>query len=295
MKMQQRSACPLCGRTDFTSFRRGTVRADDLRPADFRITDKRYGSCWNFSRCRTCGFVFSNPYVPAAELLSFYQELDDREYGSEAQGREKNFAIILRRLAKLGFRNGRLLDIGAASGIFMNLARRAGFTVTGIEPSRQLAQEAAERYDVHPYCGTAESYIAVERFDVVTLLDILEHLENPDSFMARVAELTTPGGMVVIVTPDIDSLAARLFGRRWWHYRTAHVNFFTLRSIEALLLRHGFAVRQRRRYAWHFSMAYLWTRLLPAPPAALQNLLKRVHLPLQLLDSWEIYAEKRND
>ncbi len=100
--------------------------------------------------------------------------------------------------------------------------------------------------------------------------------------------------MLVIVTPDIGSLAARLMGGRWWHYRAAHVNFFNRRSLERLLAAHGFEIALRKRFAWNFSAYYLLTRLLPfLKGKALQRPLKKLHLKLQLFDSWEVYARKK--
>jgi hypothetical protein len=100
--------------------------------------------------------------------------------------------------------------------------------------------------------------------------------------------------MLVIVTPDIGSLAARLMGGRWWHYRAAHVNFFNRRCLERLLNAHGFEIALRKRFAWNFSAYYLLTRLLPfLKGRALQGPLKKLHLQLHLFDSWEVYARKK--
>ena len=117
---------------------------------------------------------------------------------------------------------------------------------------------------------------------------------DPDPLMARVASLLTPGGLVVIVTPDISSLAARIVGRRWWHYRVTHLHFFNHRSLDRLLKKHGLEIVKSKRYAWHFTSYYLITRLFPwiKNRPSLQNLLKKVHLKLQLFDSLEIYARK---
>jgi 2-polyprenyl-3-methyl-5-hydroxy-6-metoxy-1,4-benzoquinol methylase len=187
-----------------------------------------------------------------------------------------------------------LLDIGAASGIFLNLARNAGYRVTGIEPSAALVADAEKLYGLNLFCGTVEQFVASEKFAVITLLDVLEHVTDPGALLASVDRLLAPGGMLVIVTPDIDSLAARIMGGRWWHYRVAHVNFFNRRSLEWLLAKNGFATVLRKRFAWNFSLYYLLTRLLPSRQGrALQKPLKKIHCKVQLFDSWEIYARKK--
>jgi 2-polyprenyl-3-methyl-5-hydroxy-6-metoxy-1,4-benzoquinol methylase len=288
------SHCPLCHSTDFDTDFAGTIPPGELRPADFRITDNRYGFRWQMSRCRHCRFVFSNPYLPAEQLETFYSALIDPEYSAEAAGRSRNFITLLKRLESLHPPGRRLLDVGAASGIFLNEARRVGYDIAGIEPSAFLVAEARRLYGIGLFCGTSEQFPFTGSYDIVTLLDIIEHLQDPSHFLERISSHMTPGGVLLIVTPDIDSLAARLSGRRWWHYRLAHINFFNLTSLRYLLEQHGFSIITCKRYAWNFSVHYLLTRIFPAVDRfpALQKVAKQVNFKLQLFDSWEIYARK---
>jgi 2-polyprenyl-3-methyl-5-hydroxy-6-metoxy-1,4-benzoquinol methylase len=277
-------------------FKKGTFDPASLRPGNFKITDSHYGALWTFFKCRDCSFVFSNPYIPDSAAVEFYSRLEDREYGAEAEGRSRNFKTILDRLKRLHPGNT-LLDIGAASGIFVHLARGYGYEASGIEPSVFLAGEAREKYNISLFQGTVDEFCKErpgERFSVVTLLDIIEHLVEPGAFMERVEELLEDNGLLVIVTPDIGSLAARVTGRRWWHFRIAHVNFFDRRSLARLLEKHGFEIASKKKYVWNFSLFYLVTRIFPSLKRgkALQNLLKGLHLKLPLFDSWEIYARK---
>ena len=254
-----------------------------------------------FFTCRNCSFVFSNPYVPEKDITAFYSQLQDKEYSSEAEGRSRNFTTILKRLKRLQpekENKNTLLDVGAASGIFPDLARQQGYDAAGIEPSEYLVKEAEERYGLQLFKGTIEDYLnryPDYTFSVITLLDIIEHVVEPEPFMQRVDDLLEDEGVLVIVTPDINSFAARLLGRRWWHYRIAHINFFNRESLEYLLTKHHYEILSRKKYVWNFSLFYLVTRIFPSlkHKKALQKLLKRLHLKLPLFDSWEIYARKR--
>ncbi len=299
MKLEKRSTCPLCHSKDTSNYRKSTFNPLEIGSENFKITDSHYGSVWDFSTCSNCGFVFSNPYVPEEHIIDFYSQLEDLEYSTEADGRAKNFEVILKRLQKLDKAGKSLLDIGAASGIFLDLARKApyDYDITGIEPSAMLVEEAKKLYNIELFQGTIENFVptAGQKFAVITLLDILEHLVNPDAFMEKISTLMEEKGILVIVTPDIGSLAARWAGQRWWHYRIAHVNFFNLKSLTYLLKNHGFEILMKKRYAWNFSLFYLVTRIFPAlkDKNTLQKVLKRVNLKLQLFDSWEIYAGKK--
>jgi 2-polyprenyl-3-methyl-5-hydroxy-6-metoxy-1,4-benzoquinol methylase len=294
MDFLKRNNCPLCRSEDIFLFKKGTFDPADLGVENFKITDSRYGSLWTFYRCKSCGFVFFNPYIPSGDIVEFYSQLEDKEYSAEAEGRAKNFKTILHRLETLN-PGKTLLDIGAASGIFLDLADRCGYRIEGIEPSAFLVQEAARLFGLKLHNGTVEEFNPGKRYAVVTLLDIIEHLVDPDAFMDSVDNLIEDNGLLVIVTPDVDSLAARLMGKRWWHYRIAHINFFNLKALRRLLDKHNFEIVKKKKYVWNFSLFYLLTRIFPALKGkkALQKTLKRLHLKLPLFDSWEIYARKR--
>jgi hypothetical protein len=113
--------------------------------------------------------------------------------------------------------------------------------------------------------------------------------------MTKLNHLIENNGFLVIVTPDINSLAARVSGSRWWHFRIAHINFFNRESLEYLLQKHDYEIILKKRYVWNFSLFYLVTRIFPSlkHKKPLQKVLKRLHLKLPLFDSWEIYARKR--
>ncbi len=294
MEFTRLDRCPLCNSDDLKIFKEGTINTETISAEDFKITDSTYGSIWDFSKCSSCSFVFSNPRIDEESLIEFYSKIEDKEYTDEWEGREKNFKTIIKRLKKMNVQGSSLLDIGAASGIFVKLAREEGYNAVGIEPSAQLVNEAKEKFGVDIIKGTVEDFDAREQFDIVSLLDLIEHVNDPESFLKKVSPQIRKGGVLVIVTPDINSFAAKLFGNRWWHYRTAHVHFFNLKSLTYLLEKLGFVIEKKHRFAWNFTFFYLITRIFPSlkRKRALQKTLKRLNLKLQLFDSWEIYARK---
>ncbi len=294
MEFTRLNRCPLCNSGDLEVFKKGTINTETINAEDFKITDSTYGSLWDFSKCNSCSFVFSNPRIDEKSLIEFYSHLEDKEYTDEWEGREKNFRTIIKRLKKMSINGNMLLDIGAASGIFVKLAAEQGYNAAGIEPSAQLVNEAKEKFGVDILKGTIEDFDPREQYDIITLLDLIEHVNDPASFLKKVSPLIRKGGVLVIVTPDINSFAAKLFGKRWWHYRTAHVNFFNLKSLTFLLEKLGFVIEKKKRFAWNFTFFYLITRIFPSIKGKkpLQKILKRLNLKLQLFDSWEIYARK---
>jgi len=290
------TACPACASADIRGYQKGTF-SGRLSQEEIKITDSQYGKTWDLSICTRCGHIFANPCPNAGYLTSLYSRVEDPLYDDEAAGRSKNFLRILRRLEKLIPEKGTLFDVGAVTGILLDLARRRGWEPAGIEPSSWAVKAAADKYRLGIIEGTLETAsLPQNRYAAVTMVDFIEHTPLPFEAVSKARAILRPAGILVLVTPDIHSRAARLAGRRWWHLRPAHLAFFSRESIDALLRRAGFSIVAERRYSWTFSAHYLLSRR-PALQAWLKkfgpaSFLKRIPIKLALGDSFEVYAIK---
>lgn len=290
------TACPACAGADIREYQKGTF-SGRLTQDEIKITDSQYGKTWDLSICARCGHIFANPCPDAEYLTALYGRVEDPLYDDEAAGRSRNFRRILHRLEKLVPEKGPLFDVGAATGILLDLARRRGWQPAGIEPSSWAVNLAAEKHGLGIIRGTLEAAsLPGEHYAAVTMVDFIEHTPLPFEAVSKAWTVLRPAGILVLVTPDIHSRAARLAGRRWWHLRPAHLAFFSRGSIDALLRRAGFSIVAERRYAWTFSAHYLLSRK-PALQAKLKDFrgasfLKRVPIKLALGDSFEVYAVK---
>ena len=193
-----------------------------------------------------------------------------------------------------------VLDVGAGTGMLVEEATRQGLDAVGVEPSRWLA-EVARRRGLNVLEGSLP-HPAVEgrMFDAGTIIDVIEHVADPVGLLKVCAASVRSGGGVVIVTPDAGSLTARLMGRRWWHYRMAHVGYFNFKSLRLALASAGLVPVRIRRASWFFEVAYLYARLrqyIPLPALersrgrAVSRLLA-IQVPVNLGDSLEIIARK---
>ena len=290
------TACPACAGVGIRGYKKGNF-SGDLTQDQIKITDSQYGKTWDLSICGDCGHIFANPCPTPEHLFSLYGRVEDPLYEEESAGRSRNFLRILRRLEKFIPERGALFDVGAATGILLDLARRRGWEPTGIEPSSWAVRAAADRYGIGLIEGTLETATLPEdRYAAVTMVDFIEHTPLPFEAVRKAQAILRPAGILVLVTPDIHSRAARLAGRKWWHLRPAHLSFFSRRSLDALLRRAGFSIVAERRYSWTFSAHYLLSRK-PALQARLKNMrpasfLKRIPIKLALGDSFEVYAMK---
>ncbi len=287
--------CPVCTSTDIVPFKKRTFDIGTLNENQIKITDSDYGKIWDLERCRTCTHVFANPVPSIPFIQSLYAKTVDPDYEEESLGRGKNFLRILASLEQIHPRKGKLLDVGAATGILMHLARENGWDTEGIEPSSWAVKMAKDKYGLTLKEGSLETAsLKSQVYTAVTLVDFIEHISHPVEALSKIHGALKPGGTVCLVTPDIQSLAARATGKGWWHFRPGHLAYFTKKSLLTLLERTGFRVLRWRRYAWTFSAHYLLSRIRPLkfllknPRIAL--FWKRVPIKLALRDSFEVYA-----
>jgi SAM-dependent methyltransferase len=276
--------CWVCGCARLEPVGRPGVDRGALEPALFRITDAGYGRTLPLARCRECGFV---QIADDLDPTPFYARMEDPAFDVLRPFR----ALQARELVgppPAGAPGARLLDVGAGSGALVEEALRLGWDAEGVEPSASLAAAGRARGLVL-HEGTLPLPGLRPPYEEVTLVDVVEHVTDPRALVAEIRPLLRPGGRLLVVTPDVESLAARLLGRRWWHYRVAHVGYFRPDTLDALLATSGFVLEHRRSPAWYFPLDYLWTRvatLLPfLPTSALPASLAKRTVRLQLGDS----------
>ncbi len=273
-----------------------------LQPEDLRITDSHYGATLALRRCSECGFIFAAA-GEVQSLLRLYEQLNDPDYVASEDTRVLQMRWLLARIRKERPAARSLLDIGAGTGLLVREARSLGFEAVGVEPSRSLVEAAIKNRQVELLQGTFPHLrLAGRTFDVITLVDVIEHVSDPVGLLRSCAAALAADGIVLVVTPDVRSLAARLLGKRWWHFRVAHVGYFSRNSLDALAAAAGLRSLRRFRAQWFFRVEYLAERLahyLPLGavnrrsrrPGMLGRLYQRI-VPVNLHDSTAIIFAK---
>lgn len=256
--------CNLCGQDDFSVHLPASIETfDDLTADAFRCTSVGYGSHAQIVRCNNCGYIYANPRWSDDHLLDAYTAVQDDTYVKERQGRELTFSKHLQAMEKrIGKANGRsLLDVGAYVGIFVETAVAAGWDAVGVEPSSWAAAEA-QKSGVPVIRGTQDSpELDGKTFDVVTMWDVIEHVDDPSGEMAKAYEKLKPNGWLVVHTMDVDSLAAKLLKSRWPWYMDMHIHYFSQRTMRQMLEQNGYEVVWSGVQGRYLTMSYLGTRV----------------------------------
>ena len=256
----------------------------EITGRSFAISDDHYGVTAAIYRCRVCGFMQCHDL---REVLPYYEQMEDETFDQMRLERSLQQRRLLEHVNRLK-KSGHLLDIGAGSGMLVEQAIAMGYQAEGVEPSYWL-QSRAMKLGLPVHRGTFPHPDLNPPYDVITMVDILEHLQNPIEILRAVREALKKDGIGMVVTPDAGSLMARFFGFKWWHFRVAHIGYFNRYNLLLALERAGLKVLRVAKPGWYFNADYLIDRFNRYLPEIFQlpvlTSMKKIIIPLNLLDS----------
>ncbi len=266
--MLEHVPCNLCGTDDYEIIY--PARYHEARPEAIMETFRSSGDeilVDQLVRCRQCGLQYLTPRLSSEVIIDGYSQGADEAFISQNAARERTFARSLENIEKLKPAKGRLLDIGTAGGAFLGVASCRGWEVLGCEPNRWMAEWGSDHYGIDIKAGTiSDLSLPDAEFDVVTLWDVLEHTPDPMAVLQECRRILKPGGLLVVNYPDIQSLVARLMGRKWVFLLSVHLYYFTPATLRAMLEKTGFRVTRFKRHWQSLELGYILFRMQPYIP-----------------------------
>ena len=237
-------SCPVCSSANRTHFASGH--------------DYELQTCcnkWNFWQCNECRTVWLDPRPALVELGVIYP----RNY--YAYNRSKKISPIARKgkelldwikfnsfLKQTGMPKS-FLDIGCGDGRYLDLFQRLGIAkdyIYGLDLSEEHVKRLRRRgYQVYQRRVEDCSEIRLGSIDLATMFPVIEHVADPVRVVRRIAEWLSPGGSLVVETPNLDSWDARLFKERWWggYHIPRHWTLFQASSLRRLFEECGLTVK----------------------------------------------------
>ena len=245
MEKKQNLSCPVCqGNSQF-------------------IFNKNEFDIYGCDNCQL-KFVWPRPQNLAAVYQQKYFIKNDSYsrfgYTNYNEDKEPMRSVFEQELQKLEQKiTGRkLFDVGAATGFFLDLAKKRGWQTAGCEISEYASQQA-QNQGHKIYQGSLASLALPADHDLITMWDVLEHVPDPVAQLNKANKILVKGGYLLINTIDADSCWARCWGKKWnMIIPPEHLNFFSRKSLDYLLLANGFVVEENRKLAKKFSLAYIF-------------------------------------
>jgi len=254
-------SCPVCGSG-------GCARYGTFRDEEYFTSDCLF-AYWH---CEGCGSLFLHP-LPVNRLAEIYPPNYYSYAGTSASviGWIKNrldarrFRACLRRIPG---RSLSVLDVGGGCGWMLDLIRAIDTRIVHtqvVDLDPRAGDEARARG--HAYsCVRIEEFESSRTFDLILLLNLIEHVESPRRVLARLSERLSPDGLILVKTPNHASLDARLFAKSFWAglHVPRHWTVFTKVSFGMLLrgtglLMDGFSYTQGGAF-WAASLLAAWHR-----------------------------------
>jgi 2-polyprenyl-3-methyl-5-hydroxy-6-metoxy-1,4-benzoquinol methylase len=236
--MEVLHSCPICGSEEFDPFISGK---------DYFLT----GEPFEIVKCHKCGFRFTNPRPFAKELGKYYQSSD---YISHSDSRKGIFASVYQQVRKYTLvrkynligkyqPKGEILDIGCATGQFLNYMVEQGWNATGIEPDDKTRAHAISEFGLRVFPEEQLDILEKSSFDVITMWHVLEHVSDLKGRMKQIMNLLKPGGTLIIAVPNCNAHDAKKYGALWAGYDLPrHLYHFTKSDIKLLVENFGFTI-----------------------------------------------------
>lgn len=233
--------CILCNSNKYTNF----LEAKD--PA---------GKKFNIVKCN-CGLVFMNPRPSADERIDYYPDdyfpYSEKKSIKKPQNRLKS---LIKKLIPKGedltivpYRGeGKILDIGCGDGAFLYKLKQLGWETHGIELNKKAADFARNNFGLNIINGDFDN-LTLEKnfFDVVNMLNVLEHLPDPLSSLKKVNAILRSDGMVIIRVPNIESFEAKICKEKWAFLDPPHhLYHFSPKTIKDTLNKCGFKIKKNK-------------------------------------------------
>ncbi|HTA29735.1 MAG TPA: class I SAM-dependent methyltransferase [Candidatus Cybelea sp.] len=195
--------------------------------------------------CGQCGAAYADG-IPAREVFDIYYARMSKYEQSQRSGElsatdKERFSETADMLAAHLRPDSRIVGVGCATGgLLAELQRRGFHRLLGLDPSPACATVAKRLYGIEVRTMTLHELTALqERFDVVVLTGVFEHLPELDESIALLRKILQPGGLLYLEVPDASSYHQR-FSAPYQFLSIEHVNFFSPASLSNLLARRGF-------------------------------------------------------
>ena len=232
--------CRLCDQATEPFMR---ITTGDLDEPFLDVTLRRRLPELKLRRCAGCGCLWaSDARQDERTLADAYERVDAAYFDSQPDDpRYVQFYKKLEQFVKQHAAGRTILDVGCGDGVFLSCLSNE-WSRQGLEPSASGASLARKK-NLDVVNGTLDTAPDELHADVISALDVIEHVIDPHQFIESFKRHLRPSGVILLLTGDADSFPAKIAGPRWSYLRwCGHISVFSRKGLRKLLESHGFEV-----------------------------------------------------
>ncbi len=198
------------------------------------------------SRCRSCGFLYTNPRPSENRLGEYYESEDYISHNKKSRSLINRIYKIARKFTvrskvaminKFTQNKNALLDIGCGTGEFIHEANKSHWSITGVEPGELARQSTEELTGIKVHKDVQE--MDKTKFDAITMFHVLEHVSDLNATMNKVRKLLDKEGSLFIALPNSESWDAKQYMANWAAYDVPrHLYHFNQATAAMLFKKH---------------------------------------------------------
>lgn len=236
--------CPLC---------KSEAIEDYINVKDYSFSNEEF----TLNKCSNCQFVFTQNVPNGTEIAKYYQSDTYVSHSDTRKGLFFKLYHIAREIAlkskrkliqqHLGKQNGSILDIGSATGYFLNHMKTNGFDVEGVEPDADSRKLSESNFNIKSNSPDDFFENNSSKFDVITMWHVLEHVHDLHKYVVELSKRIEDKGVIVIAVPNHNAVDREFFGKYWAAYDVpVHLWHFEPKTITKLFNQNGFDLIKKK-------------------------------------------------
>lgn len=232
--------------------------------------------------CRQCDIVQQNPFPSDERLSKIYDDQYFTAWGDSGDPREHwKLKISLFRASIPDdivrcTPKPRALDVGCGTGACLYVFQERGYEAFGLDINAEAIRQSKLTVPEAQVLNVNVDNLPADwrKFDLVVMSDVIEHVRDPKEILRTISRIMAPEGVLLILTPDIGSLSARILGRYWPHLKPEHLVMMSRQSMKDALEGVGFSSINLRRCRKPLSINYVASYLSRYPVPGLGHITK---------------------
>lgn len=271
----QKKVCPICESDKSSKIVYEKKLPADLENPNFAGRKDPDGYRYQMQRCEKCTLLYASEIYDEEYSNKLYNE-SSFEYSAELDGLTKSYSETLKEGINL-LENSKenFLEIGCGNGFMLQEALKLGFkNVKGIEPSKDAISCADDKIKNFIQHGIFdENHIENEKYDLVFIAMIIEHVVDSNKFLESIYNVLKPGGVVICICHNERHFLAKILKENHPIINDEHVAVFNEKALNLIFKKNKFLDVKVRNLKNYYSLGY-WLKMMPIP-VIIKNLLNK--------------------